>query len=94
MGNQVKALNEKKSSLRLEMNICSLKAVFKWLNNFLIFRPLKKAKQAQTLVLVILGRNKSQRTGIPIKTHFSCIIDQLKLANQAQSLILCILVWN
>ena len=44
MGNQFKALNEKKkkSNLRLEMNINSLKAVFKWLNNFLIFSSTKK----------------------------------------------------
>ena len=43
MGNQVKALNENISNLRLDMNINSLKAVFKWLNNFFfIFSPTKK----------------------------------------------------
>ena len=41
MGNQFKALNEKKIKFT-EININSLKAVFKWLNNFLIFSPTKK----------------------------------------------------
>ena len=67
------------------MNINSLKAVFKWLNNFLYFRPLKNSEASSNFVSGHVGIKQIIKKLYSNKNAFFyfCIIDQLKISESS-----------